>query len=523
VGELHPSASHTIDSIHRPGRPLDAKRKIVLLTPDGVQERSNPLADTIYDLVVVGGGPAGYTCAIRAAQYGLKVALIEKTDLLGGTCLHVGCIPTKAMLFSAEIWDHIKHAAKYGIDGVEAPKLNWQNVLARKNEIIVKHTKGLDFLMKKNKITVVRGHGRLAGPAKAGVFTVDVTAEDKDKAGAALQTKTTVQGKKVVIATGSDARMLPGYKADDTILTNIEILQLPTMPKSLVVIGAGAVGVEFASVFRSFGAEVTIIEALPRIVNVEDEEISKELTRLYKKRGFEIHTSAKVDKIDKTAGGAVVTFTDSNGKQQTKTAEKVLVAVGRAPRTYDAGLDKVGITLDRGFISTNEWMETTEPGLYAIGDIVAGLPQLAHVGAMSGLVVAAKLAGKYARPVHRNRIPGCTYCDPQIGSVGFTEAQAKEKGYQVKVGKFPFVGNSKATILDSHDGFVKVVSDAKYGEILGVHIIGPHATELISECVTAIELEATVEAMMFTIHAHPTLAESLLDGFSSVEGMAVNV
>jgi dihydrolipoamide dehydrogenase len=490
-----------------------------------VWKRSIALAETIYDLVVVGGGPAGYTCGIRAAQYGLKVAIVEKTDLLGGTCLHWGCIPTKAMLFSAEIWDHLKHAGKYGIDGVDAPKLNWQNLLQRKNDIITKHTKGLDFLMKKNKITVVRGHGRLTGGAKDGVFTIDVTAEDKETpgAGSSLQTKTQVRARKVVIATGSDARMLPGYKPDQTILTNIEILALPAMPKSLVVIGAGAVGVEFASVFKSFGADVTIIEALPRIVNVEDEDVSKELTRGYKKRGIEIFTSAKVDKIDKTTDGAIVSFTDSNGKQQTKSAEKVLVAVGRAPRTYDAGIDKVNITLDRGFIMTNEWMETTEPGLYAIGDIVGGLPQLAHVGAMSGLVVAAKLAGKYARPVLRNRIPGCTYCDPQIGSVGLTEAQAKEKGYQVKVGKFPFVGNSKATIVDSHDGFVKVVADAKYGEILGVHIIGPQATEIISECVTAMELEATVEAMMFTIHAHPTLAESLLDGFSSVEGMAVNV
>ena len=488
-------------------------------------ERSILLAETIYDLAVVGGGPAGYTCAIRAAQYGLKVALIEKTDMLGGTCLHWGCIPTKAMLFSAEIWDHLKHAGKYGIDGVSEPKLNWQNLLGRKNDIITKHTKGLDFLMKKNKITVVRGHGRLTGAAKDGVHTVHVTAEDKGKPGqgSALQQPTEVRAKKLVIATGSDARMLPGYTPDQTILTNIEILTLPAMPKSLIVIGAGAVGVEFASVFKSFGADVTIIEALPRIVNVEDKEISKELTRAYKKRGIEINVSAKVDRIEKTSDGAIVTFTDQNGKQQTKNAEKVLVAVGRAPRTYDAGLDTVGITPDRGFIPTNEWMETTEPGIYAIGDIVAGLPQLAHVGAMSGLVVAAKLAGKYARPVHRNRIPGCTYCDPQIGSVGLTEAQAKEKGFQVKVGKFPFVGNSKATIVDSHDGFVKVVSDAKYGEILGVHIIGPQATEIISECVTAIELEATVEAMMFTIHAHPTLAESLLDGFSSVEGMAVNV
>jgi len=482
------------------------------------------LAETIYDLAVLGGGPAGYTCAIRAAQLGLKVALVEKTDKLGGTCLHVGCIPTKAMLFSAEVWDHLKHAESYGIEGVSEPKLNWANVLKRKNDIIVKHTKGLDFLMKKNKITVVRGHGRLTGPAVAGVLTLDVTAEDKGKGqGSELQTATKVQAKKIVLATGSDARMLPGYKADDTILTNIEILSLATFPKSLIVIGSGAVGVEFASVFKSFGAEVTILEALPRIVPVEDEEVSKELTRAYKKRGIDINVSCKVEKIEKTKTGVKISFTDSTGKPQVKEAEKLLMAVGRGPRTYDAGLDKTNIQLDRAFVPVNEWMETSEPGVYAIGDIVAGLPQLAHVGAMAGVVVASKAAGKYARAVRKDRVPGCTYCDPQIGSVGLTEAQAKEKGYQVKVGKFPFVGNSKATILDSHDGFVKVVSDAKYGEVLGVHIIGPNATELIAECVVAMELEATVEELMFTIHAHPTLAESLLDGFSSVEGMAINV
>jgi dihydrolipoamide dehydrogenase len=487
------------------------------------------LAETIFDVVIVGGGPAGYTCAIRAGQYGLKVALIEKTDKLGGTCLHWGCIPTKSMLFSAEVWDHLKHAASYGIDGVDAPKLNWDNLLKRKNDITLKHAKGLEFLMKKNKVTVFNGHGRLTGPAKDGVFSISVTAEDIGKGkdaqaeGYTKQKVQEVKAKKVVLATGSDARMLPGYKADETIMTNMEILTLPAMPKSLVVIGAGAVGVEFASVFKSFGADVTIIEALPRIVNVEDEEISKELTRMYKKRGIEMFVGAKVDKIEKKDGVAVVSFTDAAGKPQTKTAEKVLVAVGRAPRTYDCGLDQVNIPLERGFVMTNEWMETTEPGVYAIGDIVGGLPQLAHVGAMSGLVVASKLAGKYARAVNRQRIPGCTYCDPQIGSVGMTEAQAKAKGYDVKVGKFPFVGNSKATIVDAHDGFVKIVSDAKYGEILGAHIIGPQATELIAEMVTAIELEATVEEMMFTIHAHPTLAESLLDGFSSVEGLAVNV
>ncbi len=472
------------------------------------------MADTIFDVVVVGGGPAGYTCAIRASQYGLKAALIDANDRLGGTCLLWGCIPTKAMLFSAELWDHLKHADRYGIDGV-TPKLNWKGVLARKDDVISRHVKGLDFLMKKNKITTFKGFGKLTGPAKDGVHTIEAKLADG--------TTETIKAKKVVLATGSDARMLPGYKPDDTVLTNYEILKIADMPKSLVVIGSGAVGVEFASIFKSFGAEVTVLEMLPRVVPAEDEDVSKELLRLFKKRGIDVNLSVKDTKIEKNKTGALVSWTDANGKPQTKQAEKVLVAVGRAPRTAEIGLDKTKITPDRGFIMTNEWMETTEPGIYAIGDIVGGLPQLAHVGSMAGLVVAAKIAGKYAKPVNRLRIPGCTYTDPQVASVGLTEAQAKEKGYSVKVGKFPFVGNSKATIVDAHDGFVKVVADAKYGEILGVHIIGPYATEIIAECVTALELEATVEEMMFTIHAHPTVAEALLDGFSSVEGMAVNV
>jgi dihydrolipoamide dehydrogenase len=472
------------------------------------------LAETIFDVAVIGGGPAGYTCAIRAAQYGLKVALIEKTTALGGTCLKVGCIPTKAMLFSAEVWDHLKHAKEYGIDGVDAGKLNWAQLLARKDAIVTKHTKGIDYLMKKNKITVITGWGKLTGAAKDGVHTIAV-----DNDGKASE----VKAKKIVLATGSDARMLPGYKADDRILTNIEILSIPAMPKSLIVVGSGAVGVEFASVFKSFGAEVTIIEALPRMVNAEDEDVSKEFARLYKKRGIDVHVSAKVEKIEKTKDGVKVSFTPSDGKPATKEAEKVLIAVGRAPRTEGINLEKTKVKVDRGFIHTNEWMETAEPGIYAIGDIVAGLPQLAHTGSMCGMVVAAKLAGKYARAVKRERVPGCTYSEPQIGSVGLSEAKAKELGLQVKVGKFPFVGNSKATILDSHDGFVKVVADAKYGEILGVHIIGPLATELIAEAVTAMEMEATVEEMMFTIHAHPTVYEALLDGFASVEGMPINV
>jgi dihydrolipoamide dehydrogenase len=471
-------------------------------------------AETILDIAIIGGGPAGYTAAIRAAEYGLKVALIEKTDRLGGTCLHVGCIPTKALLFNAEIWDHLKHAADFGIGGVDAPTLDWAKVLERKNAIITKHTKGLDFLMKKHKIARLEGFGRLTGAAVAGVHSVEVTATSGEVS--------TVRAKNVILATGSEAKMLPGLTPGERILTNIELLSISQPPKSLIVIGAGAVGMEFSSLFRTFGAEVTIVEFLPRVVPVEDEEVSKELTRLFKKRGIDVNTGAKVEKVEETANGVKVTFTDANGKTQVKEAEKVLVAVGRAGRTSGIGIEKTRIEQERGLIKVNEAQETAEPGVFAIGDIVLGLPQLAHVGAMAGMIAAAKIAGKTFRPIRRDRIPGCTYTEPQVGSVGLTEAQAKEKGYEVKVGKFPFGGNSKATILGSHDGFVKIVTDAKYGEILGVHILGPQATELVAEAVAVLELEGTVEEMMFTIHAHPTLAESLLDAYGAVNGMAIN-
>jgi dihydrolipoamide dehydrogenase len=473
--------------------------------------------ETIYDVAIIGGGPAGYTAAIRAAEYGLKAALIEQSNKLGGTCLHVGCIPTKALLFNAEIWDHLKHAADFGISfgegGTGAPTLNWAAVLMRKDAIITKHTKGLDFLMKKHKIARIEGYGRLTGPAQDGVHTVAICGGAGDSQ---------VQARNVILATGSEAKMLSGLEPDSRILTNIEILAMDQVPKSLVVIGAGAVGMEFSSLFRTFGSEITIVEFLPRVVPVEDEEISKEITRLFKKRGIEVNTGARVEKVEKTDDGVKVTFTDANGKTQVKEAEKVLVAVGRAGRTGNVGVEKTRIELERGLVKVNEAQETAEPGVFAIGDIVAGLPQLAHVGAMAGMIAAAKIAGRKFRPIRRDRIPGCTYTEPQIGSVGLTESQAKEKGYEVKVGKFPFAGNSKATILGSHDGFVKIVSDAKYGEILGVHILGPQATELIAEAVAVLELEGTVDELMFTIHAHPTLAESLLDAYGAVEGMAIN-
>jgi len=470
------------------------------------------LPETIYDTAIIGSGPAGYTAAIRAGQYGLKTALIEKDGFLGGTCLHVGCIPTKALLFNAEIWDHLKDAKEFGIEGVDARKLNWGAVQERKSKIVNKHAKGLEFLMRKNKVETIKGYGKLTGPAQSGVFTIDLAESDRK----------TLKAKNIILATGSEARMIPGLEPSDRILTNIEILKLGEIPKSLVVVGAGAVGVEFASIFRSFDAEVTILEMLPRLVPVEDEDISKELARAYRKRGINFFTGAKVEKIDKTKSGIAVTFS-ADGKQQKIEAEKILIAVGRKPRTENIGLEKTRVQADRGFIKTNEWMETAEPGIYAIGDIVLGTPQLAHVGSMEGIVAVAKIAGKADKPIDLLKIPNCTYCHPEIGSVGLSEAKAKEAGHTVKVGKFPFTANSRASIVGEHEGFVKIVSDAEYGEILGVHIIGPQATELIAEAVTAIELEATVEDLMWTIHAHPTLAEAMLDASNSVYGLAINM
>jgi dihydrolipoamide dehydrogenase len=462
-----------------------------------------------YDLIVIGSGPGGYSAAVRAGQYGLKTAIVEKDPKLGGTCLHVGCIPTKALLHTADVWTHINHSEEEGIS-LDKPVLHYPKAVDRKDKIVAKHAKGVEFLMKKNKVDVVAGFGTIKGRGKV---------EVKGPKGTQ-----TLETKNILIATGSEARMLPGLTPDDTILTNIEILRMTTIPKSLAIIGSGAVGVEFGSMFARFGTQVTILEMLPRIVPVEDEEVSKELARVFKKQGIRIETGAKVDpaSVKKVEGGVILKAVLSNGKEEEFCAEKLLVAVGRAPNTDKIGLENTKVELDRGFIKVNEFQQTAEPGVYAIGDVVAGTPQLAHVASMQGMVAVAHIAGKPAKPVNRNRIPGCTYTEPGIGSVGLTEAQAKSEGYDVKVGKFPFMANSKASILGSHDGFVKVVADAKYGEILGVHIIGPEAYELISEAVTAMEAEATVETLMSTIHAHPTIYEAVGEAFNAVYGLAIN-
>jgi len=462
-----------------------------------------------YDVAIIGSGPGGYVAAIRAGELGLKTIVVEKDPYLGGTCLHIGCIPTKVLLHHADVYDHFKNAAELGFE-VSGLKINWANILARKSKIVTKHAKGIEFLFKKNKVEWVQGWGKYSGPGKVSV--------EKDGK------TSTIEAGGILLVSGSEAKSLPGIEPDHKqIVTNRSILQLPEIPKTLIVVGAGAVGVEFASIFNSFGSEVTILEALPRVVPVEDEEISAELDKAFRKRGINIFTNCEVEGVKKDAKGVTVSFKDKEGKPQTLPGEKLLLAVGRKPMTENCGLEKSRAKLDRGFVLVNEFMETDEPGLFAVGDIVAGLPQLAHAAMMEGIVAVTHIAGKPTHPVIKTRIPNATYCEPQIGSIGLTEKQAKEAGYTVKTGKFPFLGNSKATILGAHGGFIKVVSDEKYGEVLGIHIIGPLATEILSEAAAVLQLEGTIEDMMNMIHAHPTVWEAMGDAFASVRGLQINV
>jgi dihydrolipoamide dehydrogenase len=461
-----------------------------------------------YDLIVIGSGPGGYSAAIRAGQYGLKTALVERQAKLGGTCLLVGCIPTKALLHTADVWERFVHADKEGIQ-VENPRLDYPKIKGRKDDIVNKHANGVAMLLKRAKVERISGYATLKGKGKI---------EVKSDSGAQ-----TLEAKNIIIATGSEARMLPGLQADpNVILTNIEILNLTAIPKSLAIIGAGAVGVEFASIFKRFGTDVTVIEMLPRIVPVEDEDISKELERVFRKQKIRVETGARAENIQKTAGGVTLSLTTKDGKQEQLTAEKLLVAVGRKPNTENIGLENTKVELDRGFIKVDPYQQTAESGVYAIGDVVAGTPQLAHVATREGMIAVAHMAGKAAVPINKYRIPGCTYTDPGIASVGRTEAQARAEGFKVKIGRFPFAGDSRATILGKHEGFIKVVAEETHGEILGVHIIGPDAFELIGEAVAAMEAEATVDVMMQTIHAHPTLYEAVGEAFNAVYGLSIN-
>jgi dihydrolipoamide dehydrogenase len=468
-----------------------------------------------FDVVIIGAGPGGYVAAIVAAQAGLKTALIERSARLGGTCGLVGCIPTKALLRTAEIMDNFQHAKEFGID-VPSFAINFVQAYKRKEDVVNKNADGVVYLMKKNKITVLRGAATFTGKK-----TLDVKAEDGKV--------TNVEAKNVIIATGSVPRVLPGIEPDHkVVVTSDSILSLTKQPKSLIVLGAGAVGMEFASVFKSFGSECTVVEMAPHLLPVEDEEVSKEIEREYRKRGIAFHVDAKVEKVEKKEGGVKVTLKKGD-ETVVLEAEMLLSAAGRAPFTDGLGLDKVpGVKKNaRGYIAVDGMMRTGEPGIFAIGDVVSvndqPHPMLAHVASYEAHVAADFIAGKNPQPVNYNLVPGATYCAPEVASVGLTEKKAREKGYDVKIGKFPFSAIGKARVLGETWGFVKIVADKKYDEVLGVHIIGPHATELIHELCLGMRLETTVEEIEKTMHAHPTLSEAVLEAAHAAMGHTLHM
>lgn len=468
------------------------------------------MANEQFDVVIIGSGPGGYVAAIRAGQLGLKAAIVEKDKRLGGTCTLRGCIPTKQLLMSAHVYEQMQHAGDFGVQA-SGIQLAFADVQKRKDKVVMKNSKGIEYLMKKNTVTVFKGAGRLALPGK-----VEVTAEDGSKQ--------TIQTKNIIIATGSVVRPIAGFETDgDRVVSSDHILELKDAPKSLIVMGAGAVGVEFASIYSRFGAETTIVELMPRLVPFEDEEVSKDLERALRKRGVKSQLDTKLEKLEKTGTGVRVTGKTSKGEAVSLEAEMLLVAVGRMPFTDGLGLEKTKIKVDRGFIQIDEFQQTAEKGVYAIGDVVP-TPLLAHLASKEGIVAVEHIAKqKNVRPINLRLVPNCTYCDPEVASVGLTEAKAKEMGYDVKVGKFPFSASGKARIIGEEEGFVKVISEKKYDEILGVHIIGPHATELIAEACVAMQLESTAEELGRTMHAHPTISETVMEAAEGVHGLAVHI
>ena len=462
----------------------------------------------LFDVAIIGAGPGGYVAAIRAHQLGLRTAIIEKDARLGGTCLLRGCIPTKVLLHDAALLGKIRRASKHGFKTGEV-EVDFSQVQKRKSVIVRKLTKGVEYLMKKNEVTRFKGTAKLAGPGHIVVERDGATAE--------------VRAKHVIVATGSEPRSLPGYDVDGQfVITNNEALDLESIPKSMVIVGAGAVGVEFASIYSSFGTRVTLLEVLPRLVPIEDEDVSTELRRTLKKQGIEVHTEARLESATVRKGALEVVFRTSNGEEKRVQTEKLLMATGRSPNTSGIGLEKLGVvTDDKGYVQVNEYMETNVSGVYAIGDIVP-TPWLAHVASHEGVVAVERIAGANPVPIRYGQVPGCTYCEPQVASVGLTEAAARAAGHSVKVGKFPFTALSKAMIEGATDGFVKVVADAQYGEILGVHMIGSGVTELIAEAVASIGLEATAEDLIHTIHAHPTLSEAVHEAMEGVYGVSIH-
>jgi dihydrolipoamide dehydrogenase len=461
-----------------------------------------------FDVTIIGSGPGGYVAAVRAGQLGLRVALVEKDKRLGGTCTLRGCIPTKQLLMSAHVYEQTQHAAEFGVQatGVE---LAIADVQKRKEKVVLKNSKGIEYLMKKNKVTVFAGTGRLALPGKVEVAGADGARQ-------------TIQTKNVIIASGSVVRPIPGFETDgERVVNSDHILELKRVPKSLIVMGSGAVGVEFASIYSRFGAETTLVELLPRLMPLEDEEVSKEIEKAFRKRKLNALVGTKLERVEKTDAGVKVSGKDAKGGDVTLEAEMLLVAVGRMPYLEGLGLEGTKIKVERGAIQVDELCRTGEPNVWAIGDVIP-TPWLAHLASKEGILAVEQIAGQRPQPINLRQVPSCTYCDPEVASVGLTEAKAREEGYDVKVAKFPFSASGKARILGEEEGFVKVVADKRYDEILGVHIIGPHATEIIHEAIVAMHLESTAEELGRTIHAHPTVSESVMEAAEGIHDLTIH-
>ncbi len=450
-----------------------------------------------YDVAIVGGGPGGYVAAIRAAQLGLKTVLVEKDAALGGTCLHRGCIPTKTWLHDSEFFHKVLHSEKFAVKLSAPPQIDVELLLKRKNDVIKRMAMGLDGLMKKNRVELLRGWGRLSAGGK-------LLVDDKP-----------VDAKNVILATGSAPALLPGLQVDKRrVFSSDEILEYDAVPKSMIILGAGAVGMEFASIYNRLGSQVQVVELLDRALPMEDAEVSAEIAKVYKKQGIEVLTSTRMQKVEVSADGVRVQVLDPEGERWLQ-AEILLSAAGRKPLLEGIGLEEAGVAREGRFIKVDGYMRTSVPNVYAIGDIVP-TAQLAHVASAEGIVAVEHIAGHETHPLNYDKIPSATYCSPEVASVGLTEAKALERGYEVKIGRFPWAALGKAQIIGETDGFVKVVADAKYGELLGVHIIGPHATDLIHEACVALSCEATVEELFRTVHAHPTLAEGVMEAAHGV-------
>ncbi|SFT91549.1 dihydrolipoamide dehydrogenase [Algoriphagus locisalis] len=453
------------------------------------------MSSTKFDVIVVGSGPGGYVAAIRASQLGLKTAVVEAAEL-GGICLNWGCIPTKALLKSAQVFEYINHAADYGIT-VKDASADFTGIVKRSRSVADGMSKGVTFLMKKNKIEVIKGWGKIQ-PGKK----VEVT-DSEDK-------KTVYSADNIIIATGARSRELPSMKIDNKkIIGYRDAMTLDKMPKKMVVVGSGAIGIEFAYFYATMGTEVTIVEFLDRIVPVEDAEVSKTLEKLYKKAGMTIMTSSEVTAVDTKGAGCKVTVKTAKG-EETLECDIVLSAAGVVSNLENIGLEDVGILVDKGKIKVDEYYKTNMPGYYAIGDVIPG-PALAHVASAEGIICVEKIAGQNPEPLDYGNIPGCTYCSPEIASVGMTEAKAKEAGYELRIGKFPFSASGKASAAGAKDGFVKLVFDKKYGELLGAHMIGSNVTEMIAEIVAIRKLETTGHELIKTVHPHPTMSEAIME------------